>query len=123
MGTVASVLMSETFAPEDRAFYQGLTFTVFGAGIGLGGPIGGFLTQYFGWRAAFYGKPYHIWRALITSSGPHRRDRYLPHPFHHSAGKRRNIRPTIKGHFEADRLWRIVHPFSFSECRSTTEPI
>lgn len=56
MGTVASVLMSETFAPEDRAFYQGLTFTVFGAGIGLGGPIGGFLTQYFGWRAAFYGK-------------------------------------------------------------------
>ena len=54
MGTVSSVLIADLFPPEDRGFYQGLTFATFGAGIGLGGPIGGVLTQYFGWRAAFY---------------------------------------------------------------------
>ncbi|KLT43769.1 MFS general substrate transporter [Cutaneotrichosporon oleaginosum] len=52
-GTVASIVLSETFV-EDRGFYQGLGFAVFGAGIGLGGPIGGWLTQAWGWRAAFY---------------------------------------------------------------------
>lgn len=55
-GTVASVVLSEAFPPEDRGFYQGLGFAVFGAGIGLGGPIGGWLTQAWGWRAAFYGE-------------------------------------------------------------------
>jgi MFS family permease len=53
-GTVASIVLSESFPPEDRGFYQGLGFAVFGAGIGLGGPIGGWLTQAWGWRAAFY---------------------------------------------------------------------
>jgi hypothetical protein len=55
MGTVASVLVADLFPPADRGFYQGLSFAVFGAGMGLGGPIGGALTQVFGWRAAFYG--------------------------------------------------------------------
>jgi MFS family permease len=54
MGTVSSVLMADLFAPEERGFYQGLSFAMFGAGIGLGGPFGGLLTQYLGWRAAFY---------------------------------------------------------------------
>ncbi|RSH92085.1 hypothetical protein EHS25_008497 [Saitozyma podzolica] len=54
MGTVASVLVADLFPPADRGFYQGLSFAVFGAGMGLGGPIGGALTQAFGWRAAFY---------------------------------------------------------------------
>jgi MFS family permease len=56
MGTVSSIITSEIFPPQDRAFYQGLNFAVFGLGMGLGGPIGGVLTQYFGWRAAFFGK-------------------------------------------------------------------
>lgn len=55
MGTVSSVLMADIFSPAERGFYQGLGFAVFGAGTGLGGPIGGMLTQAFGWRAAFYG--------------------------------------------------------------------
>ncbi|OWT36191.1 integral membrane protein [Cryptococcus neoformans] len=54
MGTVSSVLMADIFSPAERGFYQGLSFAVFGAGTGLGGPIGGMLTQAFGWRAAFY---------------------------------------------------------------------
>jgi hypothetical protein len=48
-------LVADLFPPADRGFYQGLSFAVFGAGMGLGGPIGGALTQVFGWRAAFYG--------------------------------------------------------------------
>lgn len=56
MGTVSSVVVSETFPPHLRGFYQGLNMMVFGAGLGLGGPIGGWLTELFGWRAAFYGK-------------------------------------------------------------------
>ncbi|ODN76598.1 hypothetical protein L202_05255 [Cryptococcus amylolentus CBS 6039] len=54
MGTVSSVLMADIFTPAERGFYQGISFAVFGAGTGLGGPIGGILTQAFGWRAAFY---------------------------------------------------------------------
>lgn len=55
MGTVSSIITADSFPPKDRGFYQGIGFAVFGAGIGLGGPIGGWLTDQFGWRAAFYG--------------------------------------------------------------------
>ena len=55
MSTVATVLIGETFPVADRGFYQGLSFAVMGAGMGLGGPVGGILTDRFGWRAAFYG--------------------------------------------------------------------
>ncbi|WVF66941.1 hypothetical protein IAT40_001684 [Kwoniella sp. CBS 6097] len=54
IGTVSSVLMADIFTPAEQGFYQGLEFAVWGAGTGLGGPIGGALTQAFGWRAAFY---------------------------------------------------------------------
>ncbi|WWC69154.1 uncharacterized protein I206_103090 [Kwoniella pini CBS 10737] len=54
MSTVASVLLADIFTPAERGFYQGLAFAFLGAGIGLGGPVGGYLTQWFGWRAAFY---------------------------------------------------------------------
>ncbi|KAJ9125074.1 hypothetical protein QFC22_000027 [Naganishia vaughanmartiniae] len=54
IGTVNSVITGDLFDARDRAFYQGLVFVGFGAGMGLGGPIGGWLTQVAGWRAAFY---------------------------------------------------------------------
>ncbi|KAJ9104745.1 hypothetical protein QFC19_003886 [Naganishia cerealis] len=54
IGTVSSVITGDLFDVRDRAFYQGLMFVGFGAGMGLGGPIGGWLTQVAGWRAAFY---------------------------------------------------------------------
>lgn len=56
MSTVSSVVVAETFPPALRGFYQGLNMMVFGLGIGLGGPIGGWLTETFGWRAAFFGE-------------------------------------------------------------------
>lgn len=55
IGTVSSVIMADMFSPAERGFYQGLSFAVFGLGMGLGGPLGGALTQWFGWRAAFIG--------------------------------------------------------------------
>jgi MFS family permease len=58
MGTVSRVLVADILPPADRGFHQGLTFAVFGAGMGLGGPIAVALTQAFGWRAAFYGEPF-----------------------------------------------------------------
>jgi MFS family permease len=71
MGTVASVLVADLFPPADRGFYQGLSFAVFGAGMGLGGPIGGALTQAFGWRAAFYGVLERL-SSVRTSAGADR---------------------------------------------------
>lgn len=53
---MSSVITGDLFDARDRAFYQGLVFVGFGAGMGLGGPIGGWLTQHIDWRAAFYGE-------------------------------------------------------------------
>lgn len=55
IGTVSSIITSDLFDVRDRAFYQGLGFIGFGAGMGLGGPVGGYLTRIAGWRSAFYG--------------------------------------------------------------------
>lgn len=55
IGTVSAVITGDLFEVRDRAFYQGLVFVGFGAGMGLGGPIGGYLTHLAGWRSAFYG--------------------------------------------------------------------
>jgi MFS family permease len=56
IGTVIAVITGDLFEVRDRAFYQGLVFVGFGAGMGLGGPIGGYLTHWAGWRSAFYGE-------------------------------------------------------------------
>ncbi|WVQ83412.1 hypothetical protein IAT38_005553 [Cryptococcus sp. DSM 104549] len=70
MGTVASVLMADIFAPSERGLYQGIGFAVFGAGMGLGGPIGGMLTQAFGWRAAFYAQvPISVFAIVLVHLG------------------------------------------------------
>ncbi|WRT65299.1 uncharacterized protein IL334_002242 [Kwoniella shivajii] len=66
IGTVSSVLMADVFTPAEQGFYQGLEFAVWGAGTGLGGPIGGALTQMFGWRAAFYAQVPVAVVALVT---------------------------------------------------------
>ncbi|RSH89746.1 hypothetical protein EHS25_001732 [Saitozyma podzolica] len=48
----------------------GLTFAVFGAGMGLGGPIAVALTQAFGWRAAFYAQLPLAALAIMDILGP-----------------------------------------------------
>ncbi|EGO27465.1 hypothetical protein SERLADRAFT_367015 [Serpula lacrymans var. lacrymans S7.9] len=38
---------------KQRGLYQGMTNILFGLGAGLGGPLGGWMNDTFGWRAAF----------------------------------------------------------------------
>ncbi|EGO01838.1 hypothetical protein SERLA73DRAFT_71001 [Serpula lacrymans var. lacrymans S7.3] len=51
--TVTSVTMSDLIPLKQRGLYQGMTNILFGLGAGLGGPLGGWMNDTFGWRAAF----------------------------------------------------------------------
>ncbi|KAH0839647.1 vacuolar amino acid permease [Lanmaoa asiatica] len=43
----------DTLPRKQRGLYQGMTNILFGLGAGLGGPIGGWINDTWGWRAAF----------------------------------------------------------------------
>lgn len=51
--TTSNIIMSDLVPLRNRGLLQGLTNIVFGLGSGLGGPVGGFLNDLFGWRRAF----------------------------------------------------------------------
>ncbi|KAF8313424.1 vacuolar amino acid permease [Clavulina sp. PMI_390] len=51
--TVSSVAVSDLVPLKRRGLYQGLANVLFGLGSGLGGPVGGFMNDTFGWRWAF----------------------------------------------------------------------
>ncbi|OSX59201.1 hypothetical protein POSPLADRAFT_1075481 [Postia placenta MAD-698-R-SB12] len=51
--TVSSVAVTDLIPLRQRGLYQGMTNILFGLGAGLGGPIGGWLNDNFGWRSAF----------------------------------------------------------------------
>ncbi|KAK0498477.1 vacuolar amino acid permease [Armillaria luteobubalina] len=40
--------------PKQRGLYQGMANILFGLGAGIGGPLGGWINDVFGWEAAFY---------------------------------------------------------------------
>ncbi|GAA6047387.1 hypothetical protein JCM3770_001279 [Rhodotorula araucariae] len=50
---VSSIVASDLIPLKQRALFQGLANLFFGAGSGLGGPLGGFISDRFGWRTAF----------------------------------------------------------------------
>lgn len=50
---VSSIVASDLVPLKQRALFQGLANLFFGAGSGLGGPLGGFISDRFGWRTAF----------------------------------------------------------------------
>ncbi|GAA5833772.1 hypothetical protein JCM9279_001622 [Rhodotorula babjevae] len=50
---VSSIVASDLIPLKQRALFQGLANLWFGAGSGLGGPLGGFISDRFGWRTAF----------------------------------------------------------------------
>lgn len=54
LSTITSVIMSHLVPLKSRGMYQGLTNLVYGAGVGLGAPLGGLLNDSIGWRGAFY---------------------------------------------------------------------
>ncbi|KAM0747021.1 multidrug resistance protein fnx1 [Meredithblackwellia eburnea MCA 4105] len=68
IGTVGSVIIADIFPPRDRGLFQSIFFIGFAAGMGSGGPIGGFVTKHFGWHAAFMSQiPFVLGCSLITA--------------------------------------------------------
>ncbi|PCH41423.1 vacuolar amino acid permease [Wolfiporia cocos MD-104 SS10] len=51
--TVSSIAVTDLIPLRQRGLYQGMTNILFGLGAGLGGPVGGWLNDRFGWRSAF----------------------------------------------------------------------
>ncbi|KAG9038238.1 hypothetical protein FRB95_002199 [Tulasnella sp. JGI-2019a] len=51
--TVSSVTVTDLIPLKQRGLYQGMANILFGLGSGLGGPLGGFINDRFGWRWAF----------------------------------------------------------------------
>jgi len=51
--TVSSVAVTDLIPLKQRGLYQGMANILFGLGAGLGGPLGGWLNDTFGWRSAF----------------------------------------------------------------------
>lgn len=51
--SVGSILLSDLVDIRHRGLYQGYANVLFGLGASLGGPVGGWCADTFGWRAAF----------------------------------------------------------------------
>ncbi|KDQ64740.1 hypothetical protein JAAARDRAFT_202035 [Jaapia argillacea MUCL 33604] len=51
--TVSSVAVTDLIPLKQRGLYQGMANILFGLGAGLGGPLGGWMNDAFGWRFAF----------------------------------------------------------------------
>ncbi|KAJ7590698.1 MFS general substrate transporter [Mycena floridula] len=54
MAVVGSVIVSDVVPLKSRGLYQGFANLLFGAGAAIGAPLGGFLGDTIGWRAAFW---------------------------------------------------------------------
>ncbi|KIO26806.1 hypothetical protein M407DRAFT_234054 [Tulasnella calospora MUT 4182] len=51
--TTASICVSDLYSMRDRSLTQGYASIFVGLGLGLGGPIGGYISDRLGWRWAF----------------------------------------------------------------------
>ncbi|PFH52884.1 hypothetical protein AMATHDRAFT_1920 [Amanita thiersii Skay4041] len=51
--TVSSIAVTDLIPLKQRGLYQGMANILYGLGAGLGGPIGGWVNDNFGWRTAF----------------------------------------------------------------------
>ncbi|KAF8268308.1 major facilitator superfamily domain-containing protein [Lactarius quietus] len=50
---VSSVAVTDLVPLKQRGLYQGMANIMFGLGSGIGGPLGGWMNDTFGWRSAF----------------------------------------------------------------------
>ncbi|KAB5594833.1 MFS transporter [Ceratobasidium theobromae] len=51
--TTASIITSDMYSMRERSITQGIAAIFNGAGMGLGGPFGGWISDHYGWRWAF----------------------------------------------------------------------
>ncbi|CAG98404.1 Vba1p [Kluyveromyces lactis] len=56
ISALSSISVSDICTPKERGVYQGYANVVFGTGSMLGGPIGGWLMDSFGWKVIFAGQ-------------------------------------------------------------------
>ncbi|KAJ4472311.1 vacuolar amino acid permease [Lentinula aciculospora] len=49
----SSIVVTDLIPLKQRGLYQGMANILFGLGAGIGGPIGGWINDVFGWQAAF----------------------------------------------------------------------
>ncbi|KAG8809967.1 hypothetical protein FRC17_003151, partial [Serendipita sp. 399] len=63
--SVSSITVTDLIPLRNRGLFQGLANIMFGAGAGLGGPLGGIIADTFGWRIAFL---FQIPLLLISSA-------------------------------------------------------
>jgi MFS family permease len=54
LNTMSSVITSDLVTLRERGIYQGYANTAFAVGGSLGAPLGGWVTERFGWRFCFY---------------------------------------------------------------------
>ncbi|KZP06007.1 MFS general substrate transporter [Athelia psychrophila] len=53
VNTTASIITSDMYSLRDRGLAQGVSSVFNGLGMGLGGPLGGLISDWLGWRWAF----------------------------------------------------------------------
>ncbi|PPQ73575.1 hypothetical protein CVT24_007461 [Panaeolus cyanescens] len=66
--TTSSIITSDMYSLRHRSFVQSLGGIFYGLGMGLGGPIGGLITDWYGWRWAFLGQiPFFVLSYLLVA--------------------------------------------------------
>ncbi|KAE9408977.1 MFS general substrate transporter [Gymnopus androsaceus JB14] len=53
INTIATIVVSDMYSLRDRGLAQGVASVFNGIGLGFGGPLGGVITDWLGWRWAF----------------------------------------------------------------------
>ncbi|SYW77881.1 related to multidrug resistance protein [Ustilago bromivora] len=67
--TTSSICMTDLVPLRQRGLWQGITNILFGSASALGGPLGGFINDAFGWRTAFgFQVPFLLVGALCIAS-------------------------------------------------------
>ncbi|KAF9517954.1 hypothetical protein BS47DRAFT_1290213 [Hydnum rufescens UP504] len=70
--TTGSIIVSDMYTMRDRSMTAGIASIFIGLGMGLGGPLGGWISDQFGWRWAFLMQlPLFVLSFLLTSRSLH----------------------------------------------------
>ncbi|KIY49534.1 MFS general substrate transporter [Fistulina hepatica ATCC 64428] len=65
--TVSSVTVTDLIPLKQRGLYQGMANILYGMGSGLGGPVGGWISDNFGWYADFLHIPILIFSIVLVA--------------------------------------------------------
>lgn len=67
--TVSSVAVTDLIPLEQRGIYQGIANVLYGLGAAVGGPVGGWINDHFGWRWAFFVQaPFFAFSMIVVAT-------------------------------------------------------